>query len=70
MHYALISLNLAEGRGRSTTADQKRFFSIAFGSVRECQAVFELAEHAISSALKDQLDHLAASLWRLIARVR
>ena len=31
-----IALNLAEGRGRRTLKDQKRFFDIAVGSVREC----------------------------------
>ncbi len=33
-----VALNLAEGRGRPTRADQLRFFHIALGSVRECQA--------------------------------
>ena len=36
-------LNLAEGRGRKTGSDQKRFFQIALGSHRECQAILELA---------------------------
>ena len=37
-----IVLNLAEGRGKSTTREQKRFFDIAMGSLRECQAVLIL----------------------------
>ncbi|MBX7138295.1 MAG: four helix bundle protein, partial [Oligoflexia bacterium] len=37
-----IALNLAEGRGKPTRKDQLRFFSIAFGSVRECQAILIL----------------------------
>ncbi|MBX7138601.1 MAG: four helix bundle protein, partial [Oligoflexia bacterium] len=37
-----IVLNLAEGAGRATRADQNRFFSIAFGSLRECQAILDL----------------------------
>jgi four helix bundle protein len=38
-----VVLNLAEGRGRGTKADQKRFFQIAMGSVRECQAILDLS---------------------------
>ena len=36
-------MNLAEGRGRGTKADQKRFFHMAFGSVRECQAILDIS---------------------------
>lgn len=31
------ALNLSEGKGRKTAKDQKRFFDIAFGSLRETQ---------------------------------
>jgi four helix bundle protein len=61
-----ISLNLAEGRGKGTLADQKRFFQIAFGSVRECQAVFDL--HPQAKELRQLLDHLAASIYLLLKR--
>ncbi|MBL7556809.1 MAG: four helix bundle protein [Bdellovibrionaceae bacterium] len=37
-----IPLNLAEGSGKSSPADQRRFYSIAFGSLRECQAILEI----------------------------
>ena len=60
------ALTLAEGYGRSTLADQRRFFAMALGSVRECQAVFDLAGDAVSAAQRDLLDHLAASVWRLM----
>ena len=63
---ASIALNLAEGYGRATLADQRRFFSIALGSVRECQAVFDLADTEIKKEVHDHLDHLAASVWRLL----
>ena len=62
-----IALNLAEGRGKPTTKDQRRFFYIALGSVRECQAILDIG------GLKDSIqwnmvDHLAASLYQLIKR--
>ena len=63
---ASAALNLAEGYGRQTLADQRRFFAMALGSIRECQAVFDLAQEALGPDLHDQLDHLAASAWRLV----
>ena len=62
-----IPLNLAEGRGKQSVKDQKRFFSIAFGSVRECQAILILANLEGSEAWK-MLDTVAASLYTLIKR--
>ena len=62
-----ITLNLAEGRGKPTTKDQLRFFHIAFGSVRECQAALILANLQDSKSWS-LLDSLAASLYRLIQR--
>ena len=62
-----IALNLAEGRGKRTIADQKKFFQIAFGSVRECQAILILAELEKTNAW-NALDNLAANLYRLIER--
>ena len=36
-----IALNLAEGAGRFSNKDRARFYQIAFGSLRECQAIIE-----------------------------
>ncbi len=64
-----IVLNLAEGRGKNTRKDQLRFFHIALGSVRECQAIMILSnyEGSISAAI---LDKVAASLYLLIKNAR
>jgi len=64
-----IPLNLAEGRGRHTLKDQKRFFNIAMGSLRECQAILMLEGLKKSEAWK-MLDKVAASLYLLIERAR
>ncbi len=60
-----IVLNLAEGSGRFGRKDQKRFYHIAFGSLRECQAVIDL-ELAGNKELVKQADLVAAHLYKLI----
>jgi four helix bundle protein len=60
-----VVLNLAEGSGRFSAKDQKRFFHIAFGSLRECQAVFDLNKIG-NPALIECADKLAAHLFKLI----
>ena len=64
-----IALNLAEARGKDSLKDQLRFFRIAMGSTREAQAALILAGLESSTAW-EHLDHLAASLFRLIQRAR
>ena len=61
-----IALSLAEGRGKGTLPDQKRYFQIAFGSIRECQAVFDLHPSAASDIQAKMLDRLAASVFKLL----
>lgn len=59
-----ISCNIAEGSGRSTRPDQRRFYVMAYASAKECAAVLQMA--GVSSAsLLDRLDHLSASLYKL-----
>jgi four helix bundle protein len=60
-----IALNLAEGYGRTGKADQKRFYVIAMGSLRESQAILDLAIHK-DHQLIQKLDILAAHLAKLI----
>jgi four helix bundle protein len=57
-----IALNLAEGSAKPTKKDQMKFYFIAFGSLRECQAILSLSGKT-SSTLLDQADHLGASLY-------
>lgn len=60
-----ISLNLAEGNAKFSYKDKARIYQIAYGSLRECQTIFQLANihhdelHAVSK-------HLGSSLYRLI----
>ena len=60
-----ISLNLAEGAGRFTTKDKKRFYRIAFASLRECQAILDIANCQDGDAL-ESADKLGAHIFKLI----
>ena len=62
-------LNLAEGHGRESKAEQHHFFSIAFGSLRECQAALDLAGSRTEPA-KGHADCLAAHLYKLVRATR
>jgi four helix bundle protein len=59
-----VALNIAEGSGRRTPADQKRFYSIALGSLRECEAIFEL-ENVNDSKILDLSAQIGAMLHKL-----
>ncbi len=39
-----IALNLAEGNGKPTKKDKRKYFCISMGSLRECQAVLGLVD--------------------------
>jgi len=60
-----ISLNLSEGYGKATYKDQRKFFHIAMGSLRESQAILILANLTEHKAFH-LADFLGASLYRLI----
>ncbi|MCM2279754.1 MAG: four helix bundle protein [Oligoflexia bacterium] len=59
-----VALNLAEGSGKDSPRDQQRFYSIAMGSLRECQAALDLSPTRYCE-LVAMADHLRASLYRL-----
>ena len=61
---ASVALNAGEGYGRRTWPDKRRFYQMALGSMRECQAILILVD-AKDRELLDIADHLAASLYRL-----
>jgi four helix bundle protein len=60
-----VALNLAEGSGKRTPADRRRFYSIAFGSLRECSALIELEEINDPELLRIH-DELSAVTYTLI----
>jgi four helix bundle protein len=67
-----IATNLAEGNGRFTKADRKKFFTIARGSVQECVPLLEicrrreLIQAGDHNDFKDDLDEISRMLSGLI----
>ena len=59
-----VALNLSEGQAKSSKKDQKRFFEIAYGSIRELKTILELADAPLT--IKEQADKTAAHLFKLI----
>ena len=58
-----VCLNLAEGNGKQTTKERRRFFYIALGSQREVQCLIELEN---LTQAQEKADRLGASLFKLI----
>ena len=69
-----IPLNIAEGNGKSTEADRRRYFEIARGSALECAAIQDvlMVGHALDAQQhrerKVHLDRIAAMLSKLGGR--
>jgi four helix bundle protein len=59
-----IALNLAEGSAKRTAADQRRFYGIALGSLRECQAILALEQINDAEVLELE-DQLGAMLFTM-----
>ena len=62
-----VALNLAEGRGKSSLKEQRRFFDIAFASLKESQSILELGN--ARGEVVEVADHLGASLYKLIKTI-
>ena len=69
-----IPLNIAEGNGKSSEADRRRFFEIARGSVLECAPIQDVLEvtgklaNEENSERKHDLNRMAMMLSRLGGR--
>jgi four helix bundle protein len=64
-----VPLNLAEGVGRNSLKDKAHFYQIAFGSIKECQAIFDLTVGS-NHPIRELADKLAAHTFRLIKATR
>ena len=62
-----IALNLAEGSGRASKKEQRQFFSVSLGSLRECQAILILVDTEPKLTAKANI--LGAHIYKLIQAV-
>lgn len=59
-----IVLNIAEGSGKVTAKDKRKFYAIALGSLRESMAALQLSDK-LSPELANIGNQLGACLYRL-----
>jgi four helix bundle protein len=66
-----IPLNIAEGSGKSTGPDQRRFYTIARGSAMECAAIVDActALELIEQPKSEQADQLLLSAVRMLSKL-
>lgn len=60
-----VVLNIAEGNGKLTPADRRKFYSIALGSLREAMAAVEIAGSSAVPSVAGVADQLGACLYWL-----
>ncbi|MBT3981550.1 MAG: four helix bundle protein [Bacteriovoracaceae bacterium] len=62
-----VALNLSEGNARQATKDRRRFFVIAYSSLKEAETALKLAG-VDSQRLFSLADHLGGSINKLIRK--
>lgn len=61
-----IPLNIAEGNGKSSPADRRRFFEIARGSALECSAIQDVLQ--VGSAITEEENRKKSSFLIELSR--
>jgi four helix bundle protein len=66
-----ILLNIAEGTGKTSGPDQRRFYSIARGSAMECAAILDAcsALALLEQAQMQEADPLLLSVVRMLSKM-
>jgi len=66
-----IPLNIAEGSGKSTGPDQRRFYAMARGSAMECAAILDActALALIEQPKAEEVDQLLLSTVRMLSKM-
>ena len=66
-----ISLNIAEGSGKITGPDQRRFFSIARGSTMECAAIIDACSvlALVGQIQTQKADQLLLSMVKMLSKM-
>ena len=66
-----IPLNIAEGSGKNTGPDQRRFYAIASGSAMECAAIMDSCSALVivEQEQTQQADQLLLSIVRMLSKM-
>jgi four helix bundle protein len=66
-----IPLNIAEGSGKTSGPDQRRFYSIARGSAMECAAIIDVCASLllIDKSQMQQADQLLTSAVQMLSKL-
>jgi four helix bundle protein len=66
-----IPLNVAEGSGKRTVPDQRRYFAISRGSAMECAAIVDAlaALSLVEAPRAAEADRLLTSLVRMLSKM-
>lgn len=64
-----VALNLSEGSAKKSVKDRGRFYEIALGSVRECEACVALLSPS-AKPLEEPIDKLARHVYCLVRALR
>jgi len=66
-----ISLNIAEGAGKTGISDKKRYYGIARGSALECAAIFDLlkAWNLLDENILNDPTNLLSSLAAMLSKL-
>lgn len=66
-----VSLNIAEGSGKSSAPDQRRFYAMARGSAMECVAIVDAccALGLVEQPVVEEAEHLLAPVVRMLSRM-
>lgn len=59
-----VVLNIAEGSGKITFKDKRKFYAIALGSLRESMANLQMTEN-VNAEISNIANQLGACLYRL-----
>ena len=66
-----IPLNIAEGSGKTSGPDRRRFYAIARGSAMECGAVIDACQalSVIESSFADDANEQLGSIVRMLSKM-